>query len=184
MVIITEANFPTIVAQIKKGMKFVVTFNGPSLPRDITPNRAYPVLSALNHEDEQKFEFLDDAGDSVATCVHNLVKTQAAVTLADGGNLTDSVVGAWQDAINLEKYALLKNAFNTFQADNTFEPGQVIRWKPQMKDRRVPEYGTPVIVTEILDEVLGEPLEGCNEDGITFGSPYATTRYDIIVGHL
>ncbi len=34
------------------------------------------------------------------------------------------------------------------------EPGDVLRWKPGLKNRRIPNYGQPAIVTEVLDPPL------------------------------
>jgi hypothetical protein len=47
-------------------------------------------------------------------------------------------------AVLRERYALLNQP-------HAFEPGDLVCWKPGLKNRRVPAYGTPAVVLEVLD---------------------------------
>lgn len=40
----------------------------------------------------------------------------------------------------------------SFRERHTFQPGQLVRWKKGMRNRRTPVYGAPVVVIQILDE--------------------------------
>ena len=39
-----------------------------------------------------------------------------------------------------------------------FKPGDLIVWKPQMKDRKMPEYGQPIMVLEVFSPVRDDYL--------------------------
>ena len=43
-------------------------------------------------------------------------------------------------------------AFETFQADEEFVPGQLVQWKAMMKNRRMPAYSAPAIVVAMIDD--------------------------------
>ncbi|WP_421215985.1 hypothetical protein [Aeromonas enteropelogenes] len=64
-------------------------------------------------------------------------------------------------------------AFLTVQAE--FEVGQLIEWKPDLKDKRFPQYGEPAVVLA----VLAEPV---NEAGDDTSSQYSCSVNDIIIG--
>ncbi|WP_429169376.1 hypothetical protein [Aeromonas hydrophila] len=61
-----------------------------------------------------------------------------------------------------------------FNEKNIFRPGQFIQWKPGMKTMRFPDYGTPVIVIE----VLGVPRVLDSESG----SAHAPAKLDLVIG--
>lgn len=37
---------------------------------------------------------------------------------------------------------------------NGFHPGQIVQWKPGLKNRRLPDYGEPVIIMEVLNPAV------------------------------
>jgi hypothetical protein len=47
-------------------------------------------------------------------------------------------------SVLLERYALLNRA-------HAFKPGDLVCWKPGLRNRRVPAYGTPAVVLDILE---------------------------------
>ncbi|MBK1618471.1 hypothetical protein CKO42_08475 [Lamprobacter modestohalophilus] len=61
-------------------------------------------------------------------------------------------------SVLLERYALL----NQPQA---FKPGDLVCWKPGLKNRRVPAYGAPAVVLEVLDQPI---TDGETESGSTY----------------
>lgn len=59
---------------------------------------------------------------------------------------------------------------------NVFTKGQVVKWKPGLKNRRFPDYGEPVIVTDVLSVPTFDPSEN------SAGSPYYQEPLTIVVG--
>lgn len=62
-------------------------------------------------------------------------------------------------------------------AEKPLQPGVLVQWKPNMKNRKTPEYGAPMIVVE----VLSPPIIDSTFDS---GSVYFRERLDIILGFL
>ena len=63
-----------------------------------------------------------------------------------------------------EQLLALQRRF-ALQPAGGFVPGQIVQWKPGMRNRLLPADGQPAIVMEVLDPpiVLNDPtLEGCN----------------------
>ena len=58
----------------------------------------------------------------------------------------------------LERYALLNQ-------QHPFKPGDLVCWKPGLKNRRLPAYGTPAVVLEVLDPAI---LDTEQESGSTY----------------
>ena len=57
-----------------------------------------------------------------------------------------------------------------------FSPGDVVRWKPGLKNKRFPEYDAPALVAAVLAEpVLDTELSA--------GSPYFREPLDIVLCH-
>lgn len=67
-----------------------------------------------------------------------------------------------------ERYHLLKVVKHSFQ------PGMVLTWKPGLKNRRWPTYGTPAIVVSLLDTPVFDTDEG--------GSTYFREPLDMVIG--
>lgn len=70
--------------------------------------------------------------------------------------------------------AELQQLKTIFEVEHTFAPGDVIQWKPKMRDRIYPAYGTPVIVLE----VLSPPVQRCDD----IGAGSAPAKHDLVVG--
>jgi len=63
-----------------------------------------------------------------------------------------------------EQLLALQRRF-ALQPPAPFAPGHIVQWKPGMKNRSVPAYGEPAIVTEVLSPpiLLASPeLDGSN----------------------
>lgn len=180
MVKITEKNIQAITSRVRLGAKLALLFTGARLPNDITDGRAYPVLSVSQHDGEEKLEFLDDAGDAVATCVHRLEAAGAHITWATAGQTTldDAQVRLWANEDNLAKFYAVQMAYKLYTEEYTPQLGDVVQWKDTMKDRKVPQYNEPAVIVEVLDE----PLNGYEDKDVNFAQMYATCYYDIVIG--
>jgi hypothetical protein len=65
----------------------------------------------------------------------------------------------------------------TSGAEKSLQPGMLAQWKPGMKNRKMPEYGVPMVVVEIL----AEPIVDATFDS---GSIYYRERLDVILGFI
>lgn len=57
-----------------------------------------------------------------------------------------------------------------------FEVGQIVTWKPGLKNRKGPDYGQPMIVTAIPPASFPDPTEHSS------GSPYFREPLSLVVG--
>lgn len=67
---------------------------------------------------------------------------------------------------------LLRSAYATYSEVNSFEEGDLVQWKPMMRNRRYPLDGVPAIVVRSID-----PPELVDSDGDALEDPW-----DLIVG--
>lgn len=75
-----------------------------------------------------------------------------------------------------EEYLVqLKSACKNFLRKESFEVGQIVKWKENLKNRRLPHKNQPAIVITILDE----PVISTDDES---GSPYFLETLDIILG--
>ena len=72
---------------------------------------------------------------------------------------------------------ILKNCLETYSVKHEFKRGDLVKWKPMLKDRLYPELDSPAIVIEVLEK----PIIDLTNDS---GSPYFREAYDMIVGVL
>ena len=61
---------------------------------------------------------------------------------------------------------------------SSFKKGQLVQWKPGLKNRILPAYNEPVIVREVLAEPL---FDGCETARCT-GSPFFGEPLTLVVG--
>lgn len=71
--------------------------------------------------------------------------------------------------------AQLKSAYKNFLRKEFFEVGQIVKWKENLKNRKLPHKNQPAIVIAILDE----PVISNDDES---GSPYFLETLDIILG--
>jgi hypothetical protein len=76
---------------------------------------------------------------------------------------------------NEELVNRLKRAFEHFQTKHSFSPGQLVRWKAGMRDKKLPREGEPAIVIEVLPSPMLDPTTET-------GAPYFRQPLDIVVG--
>ncbi len=71
--------------------------------------------------------------------------------------------------------AKLREARQAMLVTHTFEVGQLVKWKPSLKNRRLPEYGSPAIVQEVLEVPI-------REDDQKPSSSYFNEPLDLVLG--
>ena len=69
----------------------------------------------------------------------------------------------------------LKTAFETLNQKHTLKPGDLVEWKPGMRNRKFPEMGEPVIVVAVLDPPTIDSSRGSE-------SPYFHESLDLVYG--
>ena len=73
--------------------------------------------------------------------------------------------------------AVLRERYQSFVQPQRFAPGQLAEWKPGLKNKRIPRYGQPAVVIEILETpVLDREDEA--------GSTYFREPLDVVLGLL
>ena len=82
-----------------------------------------------------------------------------------------------KESYGQEHIAQLQEACNNFLKKNLFQVGQLVKWKENLKNRKLPYKNQPAIVVEIL----AEPIINSQEES---GSPYFRETLDIILGIL
>jgi hypothetical protein len=109
------------------------------------------------------------AGDWQGTLYTKNVLDGEVVLGISGGQMEEYAIA------HIEKMkADMQAGLSVFNEKNTFRPGQFIQWKPGMKTSRVPEYGVPVIVVDVLAEPKQLPLDSCNN--------HSPDRMDLVIG--
>lgn len=96
----------------------------------------------------------------------NEQRLEALLAALKGDNNSDHNVK--QDIAGLRKAQAL------YQTRYTFKPGDIVEWKPGLKNKR--GDGPFVVIDKLVVPVLD------NEDGA--GSPYFQEKLDIILGHV
>ncbi|MBW4666935.1 MAG: hypothetical protein KME60_05690 [Cyanomargarita calcarea GSE-NOS-MK-12-04C] len=90
--------------------------------------------------------------------------------------LSDKDIDSEKEKNYGEEYlAQLKSACKNFVRKESFEVGQIVKWKENLKNRKLPHKNQPAIVIAILDEPV---ISTDNESG----SPYFLETLDIILG--
>ncbi|CAA7625680.1 hypothetical protein [Magnetospirillum sp. UT-4] len=71
----------------------------------------------------------------------------------------------------------LRQRFSSFNKTHSFKPGDIVRWKRGLKNRKLPNEADPAIVIEVFATPLKDPQHGS-------GSPYFAEKLDISLGIL
>ncbi|NEX15124.1 MAG: hypothetical protein C1943_00450 [Halochromatium sp.] len=61
--------------------------------------------------------------------------------------------------------SVLQERFALLNQRHSFKPGDLVCWKPGLKNRRVPAYGNPAVVLEVLEAPI---TDGETESGSTY----------------
>jgi hypothetical protein len=75
------------------------------------------------------------------------------------------------------KAAKARSMYERFMRRHDFRPGQLVCWKPELKNRKFPAYGECGVVVNVLPE----PVMDTGNDS---GSPYFREPLDIVIGFL
>ena len=71
----------------------------------------------------------------------------------------------------------LRERYQLLMRPQRFAPGDLVTWKPGLKNHRIPRYGHPAVVVEILET----PVFDSDRDA---GSPYFREPCDVVLGLL
>ena len=96
---------------------------------------------------------------------------------------TDEIEGIVRKLLSEERKSIppeelvstLKGRYASLLQTHGFEPGQIVRWKPGLSNKRRPRPSEPAIVTR----VLAEPLVDSEQSA---GSNYFREPLDIVLG--
>ncbi len=69
----------------------------------------------------------------------------------------------------------LQNLQKNLATTNTFNVGDIVKWKEGLKHKRMPDYEKPVIVVEVLPKPL-------YDEKAEVGSPYFRECLDVVLG--
>ena len=72
----------------------------------------------------------------------------------------------------------LKELCSRLHRENAFNEGDLVKWKPGLKNRNYPAYDEPVIVVSVLESPVFDPSE------LTAASPYFREPLSLIIGEI
>lgn len=104
-----------------------------------------------------------------------------AALLGEGGveEGAGEVAASGKPTDSTELASRLTVCADTYSQTHAFQEGQLVQWKRDMKNRRSPDYGQPIIVVEVLDE----PVYDTSSDK-SAGSPYFREPLTLVAGWL
>ena len=73
--------------------------------------------------------------------------------------------------------AALRERYQRLITPHRFAPGELVTWKPGLKNHRVPRYGQPAVVVEVLET----PVHDSDKEA---GSTYFREPLDVVLGLL
>jgi hypothetical protein len=77
-----------------------------------------------------------------------------------------------------EQAKRLRTAQQAFATKHEFKAGDLVQWKPGMKNRKRPRYGQPIIVVAVLKE----PALDTNPEESSASTPYFREPLDVALG--
>ena len=87
-----------------------------------------------------------------------------------------SGAGAVPRAISVDT-GQLSAIYDSYMQRHEFKPGQIVEWKPGLRNKRLPDYGQPAVVQDVLAEPVINTAEPAD-------SPYFREYLDLILGVL
>jgi hypothetical protein len=69
----------------------------------------------------------------------------------------------------------LRRAYDSYKQKHEFEPGQLVKWKPGLRNKQLPQYGLPAIVLEVPAEAVINTAEPTD-------SPYFREPLNLVLG--
>lgn len=78
----------------------------------------------------------------------------------------------------------LVSAFASYSKSHVFTPGQLVQWKPLLKNKSFPHYGRPAVIVRMLDEpVVKKPERGILAEELDIVIGYLDGEQDFVVAH-
>jgi hypothetical protein len=74
------------------------------------------------------------------------------------------------------RYRKIKELFDRLHRPNRFAKGQLVKWKPGLRNKAFPDYGEPAIVMAVLADAVFDASEN------SAASPYFREPLTIIIG--
>ncbi|MGF1547803.1 MAG: hypothetical protein ACFCUG_10790 [Thiotrichales bacterium] len=96
--------------------------------------------------------------------------------------LADPSASDWLNDESLEGVSgdmgeALRARYRLFAQSHCFVPGDLVTWKPGLRNRRLPRYGGPAIVLAVLDSPVFDA-------GVDSGQTYFREPLDLVLGVL
>ena len=109
---------------------------------------------------------------------HSLSSREVLKRIGLGDDLAKPLLLDLDDTYNSPEEDLaqgLQERFASLTNDHAFAPGDLVHWKAGMKNRRLPKYGMPAVVVEVLDT----PVFDTEKDA---GSGYFREPLNVVLG--
>lgn len=128
----------------------------------------------------------DDQLKSLINLYSNINKSDKIISKSSKSDNLDSLVKALIESRNKpeknnlskeEKIELLEKRYSAFIDKNTFNPGELVRWKPGLRNKGGLKYDDVAIVVDTLNE----PIFDKDKDS---GSPYFKEPLDMLIAFL
>ncbi|NEX22779.1 hypothetical protein G3480_21150 [Thiorhodococcus mannitoliphagus] len=71
--------------------------------------------------------------------------------------------------------AALRERYRSLVQRHSFAPGDLVSWKPGLRNKRIPRYDQPAVVIEVLDEPVLDRMDEA-------GSTYFREPLDLVLG--
>jgi hypothetical protein len=79
------------------------------------------------------------------------------------------------DDLDGDLSAVLRERFALLTRPHRFSPGDLVTWKPGLRNRRIPRYGEPAVVVSVLES----PVTDSDQES---GSTYFREPLDLVLG--
>lgn len=174
-VVLSAANLQTIRVIVGAGQAVGFTVTAMHGRGDITVGKGY-TFDKLDSDGD--LNFTDDDGETGFISERNIGKFEISLHASEQDverfHADALVVKKAKDA---EQLAALRDKADVFLSNNDgFQVGQAIEWKEGMKHKKLPAYGEPVVVVEVLDQ----PIRFVGESG----TQYFSDKNDIVVAQV
>ena len=157
MIKLNAYNYLVLANAIKNGASFKLV-----LPDD-------EVITTAGTDEDGDITFLNEKGQTQA--LHNKKCGDVVVSIDDEAF---HLLAKRYDQDGVKTLIDLFSAFS--QPTGHLAAGDIVQWKVGLKDRKTPEYGQLVIVTEILET----PVSAATDEELA--SAYYCPKYDIKIG--
>lgn len=133
--------------------------------RGLTPGKVYSFIG-LDKDGDLKFKDDDNTTcyASSSNCVNGCFEL----------NISHEKLDEYSQQLFAQTVDHLRQLKATFEKKHVFVAGDLIQWKPNMRDRPFPEYGSPVIVLETITPA--------HQSTDNWEAEEAPSKYDLVIG--